>query len=384
VTTATPIGRPRLAIFDTSHLAGLAADWASAISDRRRTAQMFVPRLAEHGWLPLLCWHQVEELLQHQNDELVDTRLRYLRSWPLTAWIRSSDPNAGPGSILDVLKAEVAAANDHPEATAFQVRDLARNDLLSFGPATEALPNLLWNWRPLRAALTARQEKTRKVAAISRWRSTNIDNTRISDWIDKPVRESGDVTRALQTLRSNLVNEIATRGDKRIADPIRVADEFISEVARDGQAITGRTDLPPAIQILVNAGLQPGEIDPSSTLAEAMELLAFHKRLDIVAKTGGPPLRELKRTVARRHIPVVIIEEGMRKHAHDQPERKGSDLNDVHLLCIAPYADITFVDKRTLEGVRRAKARDAIFSDLVGQVSKASRYSDIFGKLTEL
>ena len=61
-----------------------------------------------------------------------------------------------------------------------------------------------------------------------------------------------------------------------------------------------------------------------------------------------------------------MIEECMRAHAQDQPERKGSDLNDTHLLCLAPYADVTYVDKRTLETsltevlLEEAAPRDAL------------------------
>ncbi|WP_243050969.1 hypothetical protein [Dyella sp. RRB7] len=319
--------------------------------------------------------------MQHQNGELVDARLRYLWSWPLMAWIRPSDPNAGPGLVLDVLEAEVVAAHAHPDADVLRVRDIARESLFSVGPATEAIPNHFKDWRLLRPALTDLQENARRIAAISPWRPKNINRTRIADWMGRPMRESADAARTFQSLRDNLANEVTTRGDRRIVDPTGIADRFFSEIAEDGQLIAGDTDMPPAIQILVNAGLQPNEIDPSATFAEVMNLLIFHKRLGIIAESSGLPLHQLKRTVTRNRLPVVVIEEGMRKHAHDQPERKGSELNDVHLLCLASYADVTYVDKRTLESIRRAKARDAVFATVVGIASKASSYNDIFAEL---
>jgi hypothetical protein len=378
------ITRPRLVVLDTSHLAELAANWTSASRDRRRAAQMFIPGLVERGWLPLLCWHQVEELLQHQNDELVDARLRYLWSWPLMAWVRPTGQDAGPGSILNVLKAEVVAAHVHTDADVFQVRELVRGGLFSVGPATEAIPDVFRDWRLLRAALTDKQENARRVTAISRWRTAGIDNTRIADWMDKPLREGGEAVRMLQHLQNNLVDEIAARGDRRISDPTKMAGAFFAEIALNGQAIAAECDLPPAIQVLVNAGLDPDDIDPSATIAETMDLLIFQKRLRIVAEANGLPLQELKRTVTRSRLPVIVVEESMRAHAHDQPERKGSELNDVHLLCLAPYADITYVDKRTLESVRRARGKDSVFAKLIGHVSKAASCSEISVALTEL
>jgi hypothetical protein len=74
----------------------------------------------------------------------------------------------------------------------------------------------------------------------------------------------------------------------------------------------------------------------------------------------------------------------MRAHAHDQPERKGSEVNDTHLLCLAPYADITYVDKRTLENVRRARRKVGAFSQLVGRVEKAGGYAEIAARLDGL
>ena len=203
-------------VLDTSHLARLVNDSVSSSRDRRRAAQAFIPDLVERGWLPLLCWHHLEELLQHRDDQLVDARLRYLWNWPLMAWVRPSDAEAGPGSILDVLKAEVVVAHSNPSADALQVRDLARDQLLSFGPATVAIPDDFRDWRALRTALAVRQEHSRRVSAISRWRAAPIDNTRIADLMNGALRSQEDAARTFGHLRHRLESEIVKRGDKRI------------------------------------------------------------------------------------------------------------------------------------------------------------------------
>jgi len=384
VTVSTLIARLRLVILDTSHFVGLVNDWISPSYDRRHAARMFIPGLVERGWLPLLCWHQLEELLQHENDELVDARLRFLWSLPLIAWIRPSDPSAGPGSVMDVLKAEVMAAHAHSEADVLQVRALVRERLFSVGKATEAIPDSFREWRMLRPALADQQQNARRITAISRWRSVDIDGTRIVDWMDKPLREVGDTDRLLQHHRSNLSNEIAVRGDKRIADPVMMAATFFSQIASDFPAMSAGGELPPAVQCLVNAGLSLNDINPLATFAETMDLLAFHNRLRVVSEASGLSFQELKRTVTRNRLPVNVIGECMRAYAHDQPERKGSELNDGNLLCLAPYADVTYVDKRTLESVRRAKRKNNLFAELVGQVNKAGSYHKISAELTAL
>ena len=382
--TPPPIALPRLVVLDSAHLAGLVSDLCSVSRGRRRSADRFIPELIANGWLPLLCWHHVEELLQHGDDHLVDARLRYLWSWPLLAWIRPADPAAGPGSIVDILGHEAAAALANPGAPAAHVRDIACTALVQVGTGSQAIPEAFADWRVLRTALMERQENARRIAAISRWRASNIDDTRIGEWIGQPARGLSEAVLILQRLRGSLEYEITKRGDGRIADAASMADAFMAGVAHDGLAVTYGEHPSPAIQLLVNAGLDPEDIDPGATFRETMDLLAFRKRLHIAADAFGLPWPELKRKVNPHQLPVTVIEEGMRVHAHDQPERKGSELNDTHLLCLAPYADITYVDRRTLESVRRARSKLKSFDQLVGRIARASGYAEIATELAAL
>jgi hypothetical protein len=52
-------------------------------------------------------------------------------------------------------------------------------------------------------------------------------------------------------------------------------------------------------------------------------------------------------------------------------------LNDQYLVCLAPYADVTYVDKRTHEWVARARRASPEFAGLVRRVEKASGYAEI-------
>lgn len=62
----------------------------------------------------------------------------------------------------------------------------------------------------------------------------------------------------------------------------------------------------------------------------------------------------------------------MRLYAQDQQERKGSELNDTHLLCLSPYADLTCVDKRTLESLRRARTKCPDLDQLLGKTDPST------------
>lgn len=373
----------RLVVLDTAHLAGLISDAISNSRERRRSAQRFIADLLERRWLPLLSWHHLEELLQHRDEALVDARVRYLREFPRAAWVRPFDDRAGPGSILEVFRAEVAAAVAYPGARPAQVRDRARQHVIVIGAGDDAIPEHFRDWRLLRPALAAQQAKARRVAAISRWRAHDIDDKPIGAWFGQPARAPDDVSRRLIRMREALEAEISVRGDKRIADPRAMAEEFMREVADDGYAVAGGPQPAPAVQLLVNAGLDPDDIDPSATFRQTMDLLMFHRRLRLVAESFELPWSELKRRALRNNLPSVRLEDAMRLYAQDQQERKGSELNDTHLLCLSPYADLTCVDKRTLESLRRARTKCPDLDQLLGKVARAPTYAAVVPILPE-
>lgn len=372
---------PHFVVLDTAHWAGLVADVTSNDREKRRAALVYIPNLIERGWLPLICWHHVEELLQHGDDQVVDNRLRYLRSQPLLAWIRPLDPEAGLGSVLDILRAEASAALRLPEADAIRVRDVVKKDLIAVGTGVDAIPEIFRDWRLLRDALSEHQQNNRRVAAIARWRATDIDNKPISELLGKTARNPNDAARVLDHLRKNLKNEIATRGDKRIPDAAAMATEFIDQVVRDNQAGSEDFEDDPVIRILRSAGLQSEDIDLSATFGETMDFLTFQNRLRIATQGFNVPWSTLSRSVTQRQLPVIVIEEAMRRHAQDQKERKGSELNDTHLLCLAPYADMTYVDKRTLENLRRARSKISLLDQLLGGVARANDHAEVAAKL---
>ncbi|NIE65911.1 hypothetical protein [Burkholderia sp. Ax-1719] len=301
----------------------------------------------------------------------------------MAAWVNGGQPNVIPGSVLNIFSAEVRVAFTKPDLDAIGVRDAARDSLLSYGRGVDAAPGVLSDWRHLRALIDEQQKHSQKVAAISPWRALEIDSTPLADWLDKPLRSAESIGARLSEVREYLEAEIRTRGDKRIESAADMADEFMSDVAANvEEALTDNAAIPLPLRILLKAGLEPDDIQPQTTFREAMQEVVFRRRLKLAAEVEQLPWPKVKEAVTRDRIPSAIISEALRTYGHDQPERKGSDVNDTSLLCLAPYADKMFVDKRTLESVRRAKQKVPILGELLGDVRKAASYRDITTALT--
>ncbi|MFM0630854.1 hypothetical protein [Paraburkholderia xenovorans] len=316
--------------------------------------------------------------MQYENDSLVDSRLRYLQGWPMAAWVTGDVPNVIPGSEWDVFRAEVRAAYAHPRHDVLGVRNVARDELLSFGTGFEAVPESLSHWRILRPFLAEQQVHSQKVAAISPWRVIEFDNMRLADLLNMPLRVPESVETTLAEVGARLEKEITERGDKRIVSPGDVAANFMSDVVAGVQLATSEdSSVPLPIRMLLHAGLELDEINLDATFRETMNLAVFRRRLKMASDAEDLPWKEVKEIVTLPRVPSAFIRECIRTFGQDQPERKGSEVNDLSLLCLSPYANVTFVDKRTLESVRRAKQKVSCLAELLGNVRKVASYRDI-------
>lgn len=368
----------KFVLLDTSHLGGLCADATARELGRRGKAEEFLDAMYQSGRVPVFCFHHLEELIQHGNENVVDGRLAYLSTLPHVAYVRPSDGRQSPGTIVDVFATEAEVAFEHPKADLFEVRELARSRVFQFGSGKELIPEAFRDWRVFRTVLDDHQDNARRVAAISRWRATPIERKRIGSLLGYRLRSPAESNRVLCHLRDQLAAEISSRGDPRIDDPDRMASDFLFDVARGGSAFSsGEGGLPPVIQLLQQAGLEPEEIDLSATFGETMDRLIFKQRLQQAAEARALPWEGLKRAVPAHRLPCNVIAEAMRAHSQDLHRREGGELNDTHFLGLAPYTKVTYVDKRTLENTGRASKKVPQFAKLVGDVRRASDYTRI-------
>lgn len=373
--------KPRLVVLDSSQLGELARDAASHDRARRRKALRFMPSLLARGWLPLLSLHHIEELLQHDNEQVVDNRLSYLWNLDFVAWIGDAEPDSSAGSVVMLMAAEALTAHRYLTAEAVEVRNLTRDRVIYTGPSTSAVPAAFAHWREFREEFKEHQVRTRRVAAIARWRPTPIGNMRLGELLQLPTRSQIDIDRRINGLQGRLTQEIATRGDKRIADPRAMAAEFFAEVRCNATGLNSGSHVPGALQILQAAGVDVDTVDPNTTFDQLMERVMFENQLRVATEGHGLSWEAIKRTVTQDRLPVSVITHTMRMYGQDQPERKGSEVTDIHLLALAPYADVSYVDKRTLEGVRRGRRSAPTFDRLLNDVRKASSYDEVHRQL---
>lgn len=367
--------KPRFVALDSSHLGDIARDHASIDSDRKRAARDFQRAFDAGSNVLLLCWHHIQELLSHQDERVIAERVAYLRSLPFVASIRSAREDNIIGGIIDVQSIEVRAAFSAPAMDAVEIRRAVAPGLLRVGSGVEIIRAFLEVWPVLKSELAQRQERDREIVAISRSGFAEVSHLKVADLLRGKLRPPDEILQRLRGMHDALSQDIKSRGDRRLSDAEGVSATFLESVRRFSMDTLSHDN--PGLQILEANGIDISDIDESTTVGDIGTLAVFRGKLRVINQLTRLPWDELKATVSARRLPSQIIQSGVDRFRPDGKEWKGSDLNDTHLSCLAAYADVTYVDKRTHEAVRMARDKIPGFIALVHRVEKADHYSKI-------
>jgi hypothetical protein len=328
----------------------------------------------------LLCWHHFEELLRHGDNAVVARRIAFFRSLSMIASIAPIATDGALGSVLDILIFEVAEAFKDPHASSITIRDRVMQKLFRYKKGSEVVGPYVAFLGPMREEFRRREELNREIVAISRSRYIDIGKTKVTDWLKGRWREPEDAEKRLASMSRQLADDIRKHGDKRISDASAIATRFIDSVRSNAGMAQGSRKHPPADKLLPE-DVDNVDIGPDMTVDELGDLAVFRRRLRLANAILDLPWPDLKARVTETRLPSGLIQSTLQCYRQDLPERKGSELNDQYLVCLAPYADITYVDKRTHEAVLRARRGSPEFTSVVGRIEKAANYGDIAGQL---
>jgi hypothetical protein len=159
-----------------------------------------------------------------------------------------------------------------------------------------------------------------------------------------------------------------------------------AEFMRNVEQMAGEDPGTPAelvLRGLATQGVTAADITPTSTVGEMLELGLFRAQLKLATEMAGVPYAEAVRVVRPEQIPSWTINRALDRHMPDLPRREGGELPDAHLACLAAYADVTFVDKRTWEGVRRLRQKELELARLLGRIERLARFDETAAVLAE-
>jgi hypothetical protein len=342
---------------------------------RRDRALGFHDELIQRGRIPLMTWHQFEELMTVDSDDSARERVGFIQAIPLLAWMRLDKQSAGLASIGHILAAEaIAASEGHNDLMA--IRDRARSLLICTGPGREAIGDEGWVWEAVRPQLRARKGRDDFVAAVSPVRTFD-ENRTIAEICKSEVNSPSESREQLKRIYTRVFNESFTSNG---GDSIRArqwAEAFMDMVLPLlPQPGTSPREL--LVSLLVAQGIDESEIHDDSVLADLSRLGTFRSQLRTIASETGRSFDDLKR-IPMEILPSRVISEALRSHGQKRALRPGGDMHDGHLAVLAAYCDTLYVDKRTAEDFRRARQKELRLDGLIGEIAKAPDFMGLLG-----
>jgi hypothetical protein len=235
-------------------------------------------------------------------------------------------------------------------------------------------------WPMLAFLARERAATSREIVAITAGAIPSAPNVPVSQLIAGSLRNPLEAQRSTVEMQERLASDIASRGDSRIDNPSSVAEGFFERVRGEAHSLYAPSSNP-IIEDLRRRGIDDDDLAGDPTIPELIELIEYRGKLEVVADAFGLNCSMLRSRASMRRLPAWMIERGLRTFGQQRMRNAGGDLTDRHLACLAPYADLVFVDKRTAEDVRRARAGDAELAPLLSNVARGGPYRKVIAAL---
>jgi len=367
--------QPRLLFLDSSQLSAWARDRVAQAPARRERAAMFAESLIANGFVPLFSWHHVQELLGTKSTGAASAAVSLMETLPFAAWIGHADGSDGPGSIVDQMAGELIAAVSHPDADDLTIRGLVRPRLIRFGTGGELASIVSGCWEALQPLFWQEAEGRRRQFAVTAATDAKSRSVRIIDLLEGRAGHGGDVGRRLSAQQLALQRDVARHGDHRLEDPAAVSQWFMDQVREIAR------DLPPSMpeitkKLLAIQGHHLEDLHPEDTVGDVLDRGEFRTKMEIAAEAAGLPDGSACQ-VRHQQMPSWTIDAALSRHRQPGNERLGSEPVDAHLACAAIYSDIAFVDKRTLEYLRQARAAGSLPAGLLDHALPNQDYANV-------
>jgi hypothetical protein len=366
--------KPKFIAIDSSVLGKWAADVYSNDPHTRKMAGNVLDHILSENWIPVICWHHIEELIRHPDEAIVEDRMKFLFALPHVAWIWTANGSDFIGSVVDVQAAEIQV-HFSAEYDSVKKRRLAtRNLLLRFGKLSE-IPTL-GHWRDLRQYAIGMGKDQQKIASICHGKSNVNDNTPLSALKGKKTLSYEEAKQACQEEATKITQELIDQGDKRLSEHEAVAQDFSDKIFSllTGKSKDGRS----AFEALFEQfGYKSSEFPEYVTLGEFKDAVVRREQLGTSIQQLGRKFESVWPKLRNYRLPSEEVISSIRSSRRNAIRASGSDLNDDYLASLMPYLDAVVVDKRTYEYLIQAKKRNPQISTLIGSMVKVSSYNQL-------
>lgn len=374
----TLITKPKLIAIDNSILGKISKDYYSGDLVKQKKAIEFIKNCKTQGYLPVFCFHHIEEILQHENEHVVSKKLSLIKKFPCVAWIKSVSQNFSVGSITDILGIEIQKISQSPDITLPELVEYVRNELVSYSTGSEFIEMIEPECHAIHKFSLLDIEKGKAVASISHVRNPEaIEKMKLSDLKTSQLKNKNEMSGSLNQLGNHYLSELEKRGDKKLRDREGAVSNFLQKVRESVEEVYKQPSGSDYKNFLNAIGVDEKYVDDNWTIGELGYFATFTKKLLVISRTFY--LKEdivLKLPLSK--YPSWHIEVELDKCIKKEKNAHGSNIIDKYLASFSLYADILVADKRVKEYFEQIIRREDKLSILKGKIVKLSDYSNLF------
>lgn len=365
---------PKLISIDTSIFGEIAKDYYSKDRIKSEVAVGVIGHLIAQGLIPFISFHHVQEILQHESDEVVFERWSLIKKFPTVAWMCSYNDENILGSIFDIHKMEINNLLKNPLGFEKLFSEF-RNKYVKYSSGEDFINKFELVYCEIRDSGMIDIQRSKEIESLSHIRDKCVDKIKLSELLNSKLRSPDEAEVILAQHENQIRDLLDSNGDKKLLNPIAVARAFIQKIKMESNALySDNSSLYEAF--VKSAGVRLDQVTPETTVGELGYLGIYNSKVKHLIESLGLPESEAVKLSPESQTTWVIWEYLDRAMRYEK-RAKGSNMLDKHMSILALYVDIFTVDKRVKEYFRQLARKYSVLRDCFKNIVKLSHYSDL-------
>ncbi|MCK5600886.1 hypothetical protein KAR91_03395 [Candidatus Pacearchaeota archaeon] len=370
------IAIPKIVVFDSATLGKVSHDYWSQDANSRDKARFFITRLKHLGIFITLTLTHISELFRHGNGQVVQNRLRFLRSLPLIAWLRPYNRQWFPGGIIDLLRRELHAVVHSSAQDWREIINEVRLELWETGTGSEMFVEDYNLWSCIQRLCKYQHEREKYVVSVDRTDPGQVRNLKVCDISDLPIRPKEERDAYMDRFALEMQKQLERHGDRRFDCSYDVSIDLANKTRQSIKDIDVKSgDIKQ--KLLEYQGIPKEFVSPGMTIDELSQLAVYAKRLDIISENLSPSIKLSMRDVPQNTLPSYVLERKLASIQRKADRVSGSDFGDRLIAPLVFYTDGIEVDKRTYEFLNQVRRNEPKLAPLMGRFFRSSDYSQV-------
>lgn len=363
---------------DTSHLNKLISDyWCSTTEHRRHKSREFLDKLESNGFIVFLSHHTLQELLAHENDDIVLERLNFIHNLPVLSTALEFNNNGVVGHWMDVLRAEIKFHLTDPEANYLTMCNSLKDQIIGHTSGPKLLNYASETYLALRdIGEFETQSAAEHESLLQSNEGRSIDNVKIRNLDNYQFKTKAEIAHHKSDYIERTTNSLIKHGDKKLINRESIAKDFAGKVFAGEDYLISATDKPDSNAYLKSRGVSPDQVSKNATFKDVTEISVFNAMMhDFVV--DGTITSEEALLIDRDKIPSWTIVREIENLMRAEPRATGSSLIDRYHLPFVSYIDAMTCDKRVSHYLNISKNSHPILQQARERCKSAPSYSDL-------